>query len=326
MPSATRNRALGRQARKPPQPGIALVIVLWALALLSAIAGSLTLVTRTEALAASNLYHLAQAEALADAGLHKALFEMTRRSTGAPEERWRADGQRRLWRFQGTVLAITIADESGKIDLNHASRPLLTSLFASAGASAPAALADAVIDWRDPDNMRSRQGAEKEDYLSAGRRSGPANAPFATIEELRLVLGVTDDLYRRIAPAITVHSQQPGLNAAAAKREALLAIPGATPDIVESYLARRQASLAQGQPPPPFPIAYDFQGTAVDDTFSVLVEAALNDKVRIIRETVVRLEGRGKPFPAILTWRSLSKGEHALPETAVSSDDHRQSR
>lgn len=303
MSSSTRISALGRPPLKRAQPGIALVIVLWAVALLSAIAGSLAFVTRTEAQATSNFYQLAQAEALADAGVYKAIFEMTRRGTSDTGGRWRADGLRRLWRFEGALLAITITDESGKIDLNYASRPLLTSLFASAGSSVPAALADAVIDWRDADNMRSRLGAEKEDYLSAGRRSGPANAPFAAIEELCLVLGVTNDLYQKIAPAITVHGRQPGLNAAVATREALLAIPGATPDIVDSYLARRQNSLAQGHPPPPFPIAYDFPGTAVDNTFSILVETSFNDKMRIIREAVVRLEGGGKHLPAILAWR-----------------------
>ena len=60
------------------QSGIALVMVLWMLALLSVIAGSLVFSSRTEMLMAGNTAALAQAEASADAGVYMAIHELVR--------------------------------------------------------------------------------------------------------------------------------------------------------------------------------------------------------------------------------------------------------
>ncbi len=51
------------------QRGLALVVVLWVLVLLSLIAASFTLTTRTEVNVTRNLIDNAKAEALADAGV-----------------------------------------------------------------------------------------------------------------------------------------------------------------------------------------------------------------------------------------------------------------
>ena len=196
------------------QSGIALVLVLWMLALLSVIAGSLVFSSRTEVLMAGNLASLAQAEALADAGVYKAIHELARPQTDL--QRWKGDGLTHLWNFQGAELRVTILDESAKVDLNAAPTVLLKGLFRALGVaeSDADALADAVADWRDADDLRSLHGAEKADYAAAGRDYGPANAPFETIEELRQVLGMSDDLFRKLEPLVTVYSRQPGINTA----------------------------------------------------------------------------------------------------------------
>ncbi len=56
------------------QRGLALVVVLWVLVLLSLIAASFTRTTRTEVNLASNLIDNAKAEALADAGVYRAIY------------------------------------------------------------------------------------------------------------------------------------------------------------------------------------------------------------------------------------------------------------
>ena len=69
------------------------------------------------------------------------------------------------------------------------------------------------IDWRDADDLKRPNGAEEPEYRAAGLDYKPANAPFQAIEELQLVLGMRPDIYRRLAPSITVFSRSPGVNA-----------------------------------------------------------------------------------------------------------------
>jgi general secretion pathway protein K len=286
-----------------PQSGIALVMVLWMMALLSVIAASLVFSTRAELMIAGNLAALAQAEVLADAGVVKAIMEMARPKTADPLQ-WKADGLARQWNYRQANLIITIIDESGKIDINTASAPLLTSLFQSVGATDPEALADAVKDWRDADDMRSPRGAEKDDYTAAGKAYGPANAAFETIDELRQVLGMNEELYRRLEHSVTVHSYQAGVNTAVAPREVLLALPEATPEQVDIFIAQRRTLLEQGLPAPPFPLAQGFSAAIAGATFSVQVEAVLGDNTRFLREAVVRLTGGAQQPPTILAWRA----------------------
>jgi len=244
---------------------------------------------------AGNLAALAQAEALADAGVYKAVHELVRPQTDL--QRWKGDGLTHLWKFQGAELRVTILDESAKVDLNAAPAVLLKGLFRALGVAEPDAdaLADAVADWRDADDLRSLHGAEKADYAAAGRDYGPANAPFETIEELRQVLGMSDDLFRKLEPLVTVHSRQSGINAAVAPREVLLALPGATAEQVDLFLEQRRILIEQGLPAPPFPGGQGLSTGAIGSVFSIQVEAILSDNMGFFREAVVRMTGAGFP-------------------------------
>jgi general secretion pathway protein K len=286
------------------QSGIALVVVLWVLVLLSVIAGSLVFSSRTEVLMAGNLAAVAQAEALADAGVYKAIHELVRPQTDL--QRWKGDGLTHLWKFQGAELRVTILDESAKVDLNAAPQVLLKGLFRALGVAEPDAdaLADAVVDWRDADDLRSLHGAEKADYAAAGRDYGPPNAQFETIEELRQVLGMSDGLFRQLEPLVTVHSRQSGINAAVAPREVLLALPGATPEQVDLFLDQRRILLEQGLPAPPFPGGQGLSTGAIGSVFSIQVEAILSDNIRFFREAVVRMTGDIKGPVTVLAWRA----------------------
>ena len=286
------------------QSGIALVMVLWMLALLSVIAGSLVFSSRTEMLMAGNTAALAQAEASADAGVYMAIHELVRPQTDLT--RWKGDGLTHLWTFHGAELRVTILDESAKIDLNAAPVALLKGLLNALGVAEPDAdaLADAVLDWRDADDLRSLHGAEKAEYAAAGREYGPANAPFGTIEELRQVLGMSDDLFRKLEPLVTVHSRQPSVNAAVAPREVLLALPGATAEQVDSFLEQRRILIEQGNPAPAFPGGQGFLSGASGSVFSIQVEAIASDDVRFFREAVVRMTGDIKGPVTTLAWRA----------------------
>ena len=68
--------------------GVALVVVIWTLALLSVIALSFTHGTRNQAVLARNVIENAQARALADAGVYRAAAALLSRRAA---DRWRAD-------------------------------------------------------------------------------------------------------------------------------------------------------------------------------------------------------------------------------------------
>jgi general secretion pathway protein K len=190
--------------RRKSEQGIALIVVLWILALLSIVAVTLTLEARTDTRIARNTVEKAIAMAAADAGVQHAILRLkqTIRNPG-----FDGGGSAYVWRFGGCTVHIFIRDEASKIDLNKAPEPLLTALFMSTGVDPGRAqsLADAIADFRDADNFRKPGGAEAADYRSAGL-TAPKNAPFESVEELEQVLGMTASIYRRIAPDLSVHA------------------------------------------------------------------------------------------------------------------------
>jgi len=215
--------------------GFTLVVVIWALALLAAIAASLTSATRTAALIAANGLDNAQAEALADAGVRLAVLDLGR-FFAAPltATRVAVDGTPRSCRIAdlGSV-SIGVESETGKVDINSASDALLQRLLSGVGGKDvdAAGLIDKMADFRDADGLRRLKGAEAEDYRRAGAPNGPKDAPFAAVEELGEVLGMPADLAARLRPFVTVYSGTTGLDPSRANPSllrVLTALPGSS--------------------------------------------------------------------------------------------------
>ncbi|MGA7980476.1 MAG: type II secretion system protein GspK, partial [Chromatiaceae bacterium] len=200
------------------QRGIALLLVLWVIALLTIIAVGLSATQRTETALAGNQVNSARFRALADAAVDYGMLNMmvqpiaaqgTQDQAAQAQEQdnlWVPDGTAHTWGFAGETMEIAVSNEGSRIDLNQAPRELLVGLFTAAQVPDDEvnALADAVIDWRDPDDLRSADGAEDSDYEAAGRPYGAKDGPFDSVEELQQVLGFTHQLYRVLEPALTV--------------------------------------------------------------------------------------------------------------------------
>ena len=141
--------------------GVALVLVMWVAVLLTVIASSFIVERRTEMLVVGNSISIARAEAIADAGVARAVFEMYRTDNAA--EAWKRDGTVQSWSFDGVPVKVGIRDESAKIDINTAADALLRGLFLSLGIADDEAskIVDAILDWRDPDSLRRPNGAEE---------------------------------------------------------------------------------------------------------------------------------------------------------------------
>jgi general secretion pathway protein K len=297
------------------QRGIALLAVLWTMLLLSLIAASFTALTKTEIRLARNTLADAKAEALADAGVHRAILGLFR--TGFDEDTesgavdMRVDGTVYAWGYDGGEIRLAIQDEGGKIDLNASPDNLLRGLFESVGLEpdAAAALSDAILDFRDVDELHRLNGAEGDEYSAAGLPYGPKNAAFETVEELRQVLGMTAELYDRVAPSLTVYSRR------------RLPFRLTSPPDVQAALAaalaiRTEGSLAPAEPADDdqpaqaprtaFTQALEEEGINVRspvNVFTIHAEARIAGQAVFARDAVVRLLDRGGLPYHFLAWR-----------------------
>lgn len=186
--------------------GAALLLVLWLVALLTALIGAFALSARVEALQGRVLVDGAGAQEIARAGVEYALARL---ADPDPRSRWRADGRGYRWRYADAELRIAIVDESGKVDLNRADAALLGRLILAVGGEPGSAdrIAAAIVDWRDTDALsQPAGGGEDPDYAAAGLPYGAKDAPFETVAEVEQVLGMTPALFARLAPYLTLYS------------------------------------------------------------------------------------------------------------------------
>jgi len=285
------------------QQGIVLVIVLWVVTLLGVMAASFAYSLRTETVLAATGVERAQGRALAEAGVNYVMVQLLNPN---PEQPWPVDGSVQELKLGSRVLQVSVTDAAGMIDLNTASRELLGGLLSAAGVEEEQRdrLLDAIEDWRDPDDLRLLNGAEDDAYQAAGRKAGPKNAPFDSVEELQQVLGVTPALYGRIAKALTVYSGQAGIDPAVASAPVLAGIPGIDPAVVEQYLTLRRDSIVQGLPPPPPPpeIA-PYMAQQQGQAYHITARAYLNGRFTApVEAVIVRQGGAVQPF-GIKLWR-----------------------
>ena len=317
---------IGKLRRWRANRGIALVAVLWVIVLLAAMAVSFVGTIRTETSVTRNLVDNAGAQALADAGVYRAIMALYHSfddveneggsgilsaddeaageaGAGSPVESGalRFDGRPYLWPFEDGVVQIAIQSEAGKIDLNAAREELLLGLLRANGVEQPEVLVDRIADFRDPDKERRPQGAEDADYETAGRTQGAKDAPFESVEELRQVIGVSRTLYDRLAPALTVYSEARGIDPLTAPAEALRALPDIDPSVIEALLAERQA-----EDPDLAGLLADFEAYLAGPgslVYSISSEAVTPAGARFRREAIIALvPGSDRPF-RVFSWK-----------------------
>ncbi len=203
--------------RRPGEAGIALVVTLLALVLVMALVWDI-FHTGTRA-AQSGAYgrDSIRAALLAEGGVQAAkviLREDAKLNT--------FDALTDIWglaqppfELGGGTITLTIEDEERKINLNNligaqgnapndqnvaVFRRLLELL------AIDPQVADAVLDWLDNDESPRVGGAESSYYLSLRYPYNSKNDFFDTIDELRLVRGVTPEVFEKLRPYVTVHS------------------------------------------------------------------------------------------------------------------------
>lgn len=307
-----------KQAR---QKGFALVLVLWILSLLTIMAGSFALTMRREASIIEGVKNNAQAMAVAESGI--AIAEMMMLIPDAAK-RWRADSSVYQIDYANAKVRIRLLSETGKIDLNKADEVLLQALISQAPSDEEqqmTGLVNAILDWRDDDDLVRIDGAEKKEYQDAGLGYQPRNKPFQSIEELQLVLGMNESIYEWLQDLITVYSGEPTVNLQLASPEVLQVMPDLDEAVKDEYMqARRERSanaLKSGSPfneSSPFGETDQSSAPAADGgAVTIISEALLDDgSTAIINAIIKRSESDQQSFGQQL-FGQQSLGQQSSP-------------
>jgi len=146
--------------------------------------------------------------------------------------------------FDDAAFFLTVRDTGAALNLNTADQEMIQSFFAQ-GLRLDFALSEklthAILDWIDEDDDPRLGGAEREEYIRAGMAVLPPNRPFASIEELRFVMGMTPEIFEEAAPYLTLSGSR--INVNAAPEAVLLAIPVITPEVAAQLVRDRNTGL-----------------------------------------------------------------------------------
>lgn len=212
-----------RDKTKRSQRGSVLLLAVWLLFLLSGIALGVAATVGTDTHLTRNLIEEAQAKHAAQAAIYRIVLALLDRRSAETD----AEPPRRSFDIAGSHVETSVEDECGKIDLNTGWGLLVRGLTGwAAGKDAALDVGQKLLDWRDPDRSRRPGGAEDRDYESAGYPYGARDGVLDSVGELRLVRGVTPEIYRRLAPYVTVNCLNAGVDPLVASKTVLAAVPG----------------------------------------------------------------------------------------------------
>jgi general secretion pathway protein K len=298
---------LGNQKRLKPRgdSGFILVVVLWILAALAALASTYSIYLGNAAFATQINDDRLRIRNAISTGIELSAYQLL----AVPEKDRPPQGAFTVRLARATIDA-SFVSESARVDLNAAPKNLLEGLFAAIGVgpSQAAAFADRVIGWRkkaDP----TGQNNEVEAYKQAGLDYAPRQAPFQNVLELPLVLGLPPHIVERVLPLVTVYSGHPEIDIRVAPPEVLAALPNVTPDQLQKVFGARMQSPEDGEAL--LKLLGSAHALATDKpnpTARVRMQIRL-DNGRTARAEVVILvmQNEDEPF-RVLSWRDDSDG------------------
>jgi general secretion pathway protein K len=299
--------------------GVALLVVLWACTLLAILVGGFASITRTEALQTRFTLGQQRARYAAEAAIMQAIATMDAQrmhrvaNAFASDGDLPGDGRPVPFEFAGMHVSISMVDESGKVDINTADKPVLQALFLAAGCGADRAerLATNVVEWRSV--VAGASGDEASRYAAAGLPYRPRHAEFAAIEELQGVLGMDAPTFAAVEPVITVWSGGTRPQAGFAPALALAALPGMD-------LAKARAVVAMRDAAPPntrllgLPTGISIGRTKPSSATTFRAVADDGHGMRATIEATVKFSRQGEtrnwrePLYTILRWRDGASG------------------
>ena len=246
------------------QKGMALIIVLGFLAAMSLIVIGVISTSRSTVQAATRHLVRAQAQMAIEGAVDYAANVLVAARGTMPAILIQPE----VIELSGWRVRISVRPERAKVDVNYADQVLLATLFRSAGASdeTAQAIAAAVEDWRDGDDLLQLNGAEKRQYEAAGLSWVPANRFFDSVGQLKLVMGMTSRIYDCVRTELTILTQAPGV-----------AVEQASPALQKALGLEPSAGARPGEPA----AIVSNQIISPGDVFEITAE--LEDRERNIR-------------------------------------------
>ena len=288
--------------------GIALLLVLWALVLLGTLALGFSWSMRTEAMAARNGIDETRAWFQARTGVNRAVVLLASRS---------ADNvlAASIAGEDGDVsYGIRVESESGKVDVNLVGEAVLLEILKKGGLPEEEAegVRDAILDWRDEDDVPRPRGAERTEYAQMTEPITPRNGKIRGIGELMYVKGVTKDFHEAfLSRVFTAHGNSPRLSFLRAPEIVLRSLPGVSPEAADRIVAGRRAE-------PPISAAdlapmvasgmltaeglTLLSGVSASNVYTITATGrAGNDVARVVR-CLVEVSGSGEKGVKMLGW------------------------
>ncbi len=291
------------------EKGFVLIMVLWVLAVLTAMALSFSYMTRVESFAALFFSRSVKMKFLAEAGVERGITEVFYRMRNLSvegSEAWIVDGTPYEVETNDGNYRISIIDESGKVDINRTPEVILRNLLGILGYDLEVVdtITDSVMDWKDADDLYRLHGAESDYYMSLPDPYTAKDADFETLEELILVKGVTAEILygvegeKGLVDFLTVYSGSNKINLNAAPMEVLQAIPGMSQEITDALIISRQAGNIndlKGFTGQNYPLMAPYTGLSGTNTFTVETSGYLDPgKAGYGIRAIVKVEGNNR--------------------------------
>jgi len=237
---------------KPPrvglgdQRGIALLVVLWTLMLLSLLVVAFAQQTRLERQRVSNVIAAATAGSDLQAGLSLGIGALLDPKASSS---WIHDGSPHQLEFAGRRISVSIQDANGCVNLNEADIQQLQSLLRVVGVEGDdvRSLAAAIVDWRDPDSVITPNGAELATYIENSASTRPANRPFLSVGELKSIFGMPPGIADKLASLVSVFTAGSQVNPMTAP-EAVLRATFPKEEVSEILARRLKRAEAKSRP------------------------------------------------------------------------------
>lgn len=194
------------------QRGIALFQVLLLSTILTVVILSMNYQAREHVKLAHAAQHYAEATLVLQSAEAELLFTMLTNSWYELEKNDSIQGINFYGKTFGFAGAdINIQDTSGLLNLVSPDINLM-SAFTRTYANDPAlgrSITAAIADWQDRDTVKKLDGAEQADYPEGVT---VRNGPIQYNEELRFIKGMTEELYQKLSPLVTLFPRGVNLN------------------------------------------------------------------------------------------------------------------
>ncbi len=189
-----------------------LIIALWSLFFLGALALAIAAYVRPQLELAGRIKDSTSVHFLAEAGVKRAMAQINNGTTSAVDtlKEFNPSAQ-----FDFTSQGLSdgefnyeLVDEERKININTAPYNVLEKLFEIIAQLDPQQAGDiaaAILDWRESGENPRKNGAKSNYYQTLSPSYPCKDGPFEVLEEVLLVKGMTPDIFKSIKDEITIY-------------------------------------------------------------------------------------------------------------------------